>query len=90
MTTTMRVTHETKARLQRLQEEWRRRTGERPTLQHVIDALSVHGEKEPEHIIEDAAQPLSREGFDALHQELEAIGGWTGDAAEIDDVLYGA
>lgn len=86
MTTTVRITAQAKDRLERLREEWGRRTGKRPTLQALIDELARDGERDPGHIIDAAWKPPGAAVLDAYRH---LVGDIEAGVADIDDVVYG-
>lgn len=84
----MRISKEEKARLQRLQEAWRRARGEKPTQGELLATCLSYLERHWDSVLAEAVwRPWTEAEIRALEKRAIRSGPWS--IEEIDDVVYG-
>jgi hypothetical protein len=87
--TTVRVHHRHKKRLEELQTQWRRKTGKAPTQQDILGHLLDHAATHLDQIIAEMEwKPLTNEEFEALCAQAVDVGEPLDLTTDIDDTVY--
>lgn len=88
MSSTVRIDETDKERLRRLQEEWARLRGERPTQEELLGRALAYIEENKESFLDEIGwEPLSEEEeIEAICQRSRAMGGWS--AKDADEIIY--